>query len=85
MVGGDLRLLTARGEKVANDAKQGGADLCVIEPQERSRHARRGLSRVVDFSPGEENASEEAYNNAVCVQGRVIPPVVRLWKCRQRR
>ena len=31
---------------------------------------------VADFSPGEENSSEEAYNNPVCVQGRVIPPVL---------
>ena len=40
---------------------------------------------VADFSPGEENSSEEAYNNPVCVQGRTIPPVVRVRKCRQRR
>ena len=31
---------------------------------------------VADFSPGEENSSEEAYNNPVCVQGQVIPPVL---------
>ena len=38
--------------------------------------AQRLVNEVADFSPGEENSSEEAYNNPGCLQGQVIPPPV---------
>ena len=54
----------------------GGADVCVIEPQEQRKRAPRGSSIGGRLSAWQANTSEEAYNNPVCVQGRVIPPVL---------
>ena len=77
VVGGDLSLPTARGEKVA-EVREIRRRRCMRYWTARTEAActQRLVNEIADFSPGEEKSSEEAYNNPACLQGQVIPPPV---------